>query len=151
MVRNAILLSFSVMFALLLSLYLTPPSSSQRKTEVEDEADVIRQRIEWFKKRHPQLDPKLRLKNVREEYHAREALRKRLGPRQTAVATAWTLAGPSNGAGRINSIAVHPTAIGTVYVAANSGGVWKTIDGGETWRNLTDSINNLNAGAIALA
>jgi len=75
----------------------------------------------------------LRLKLVREEYQSREALKKRLGPRQTAVANTWTSAGPSNGAGRINSIAVHSTAAGTVYIGANSGGVWKTTDGGETW------------------
>lgn len=151
MVRNAILLSFTVILALLLSLQVTPPSSSQRKTEVEDEGDVVRERIEWFRKRHPQLDPKLRLKSVREEYQTREAIKKSPGLRQTAAATTWTSAGPSNGAGRINSIAVHPTTAGTVYIATNSGGVWKTTDNGNTWRNLTDSINNLNAGAIALA
>src|ERR1041384_145154 len=108
MLRSAILLSFTVTLALLLSLYLTPPSASQRKTDVEDEGDVVRERLEWFQKRHRQLDPKLRLKMVREEYQAREAIKKRLGPYQTAMATTWASAGPSNGAGRINSIAVHP-------------------------------------------
>ena len=151
MTRNAILLGFTIVFALLLSLSFATSSSSQRQTEIEDEGDVTRERIEWFKKRHPQLDPKLRLKRVREEYQAREAIKRRLGPRQMAAATTWISDGPSNGAGRINSIAVHPTATGTVYVGANSGGVWKTTDGGETWRSLTDSVNNLNVGAIALA
>src|SRR5689334_22639395 len=151
MSRTPLLLTFIVILAFLLLLQVAPPSSSQSKTEVEDEGDVVHERIEWFKKRHRQLDPKQRLKEVREEYQAREAIRKRLGPRQLASADTWVSAGPTNGAGRINSIAVHPTATGTVYVGANSGGLWKTTDGRETWRNLTDSINNLNVGAIALA
>src|SRR6185503_16859559 len=151
MLRTPLLLTSIVILALLVSLQFTTPTSSQRKTEVEDEGDVVRERIDWFKKRHPQLDPKLRLKKVREEYQSREAIKKRLGPRQTASADTWVSAGPSNGAGRINTIAVHPTVTGTVYVGANSGGVWKTTDGGETWRNLTDSINNLNVGAVAVA
>ncbi len=151
MLRTPLLLIFIVILAVLLSLQVAPPSSGQRQTEVEDEGDVVHERIEWFRKRHRQLDPKLRLKEVREEYQAREAIRKRLGPRQMAAADTWVSAGPTNGAGRINSIAVHPTATGTVYVGANSGGVWKTTDGGNTWRNLTDSINNLNVGAIAIA
>jgi len=132
MSRTPLLLTFIVILAFLLLLQVAPPSSSQSKTEVEDEGDVVHERIEWFKKRHRQLDPKQRLKEVREEYQAREAIRKRLGPRQLASADTWVSAGPTNGAGRINSIAVHPTATGTVYVGANSGGVWKTTDGGET-------------------
>src|SRR3954447_4559808 len=113
MLRTPLLLIFLVILAVLLSLQVAPPSSSQRQTEVEDEGDVVHERIEWFKKRHPQLDAKLRLKRVREEYQAREAIKKRLGLRQMSSATTWISAGPSNGAGRINSIAVHPTTSGT--------------------------------------
>src|SRR6185503_12551268 len=151
MFRTAIFLIFTVALALLLSLSVTPPSSSQIKEEVDDEADEIRERIKWFKERHPDVDPKVRLKRVRDEYQSREAIKKRIGPRQMSTATTWVPLGPTNGAGRITSVAPHPTAIGTVYVGANSGGVWKTTDSGETWRSLTDSINNLNVGAIALA
>src|SRR6478672_1883299 len=113
MLRNAILLSFTVIFAVVASLYVTPSSSSQIKKEVVDEANEIRERIEWFKERHPEIDPKLRLKKVRDEYQSREAIRKRVGPRQTTLSTTWVSLGPSNGAGRINSIAVHPTTNGT--------------------------------------
>jgi len=149
--RSAILSTAIVLLALLLSLNATHPSAGQIKKEVEDEADTIRERLKWFKERHPDIEANLRLKRVRDEYQSREAIKKRIGPRQMSAADTWVSLGPSNGAGRINSLAVHPTATGTVYVGANSGGVWKTTDGGDTWRNLTDSINNLNVGAIALA
>src|SRR5215213_7511278 len=149
--RSAILLLSTLILALLLSLYLTPPSASQIKKEVEDESSTILERLKWFKKRHPDVAPELRLKRVRDEYQSRDAIKKRIGPRPMSAATSWEYLGPSNGAGRISALAVHPTATGTVYVAANSGGVWKTTNNGETWTNLTDSINNLNVGALALA
>ena len=41
--------------------------------------------------------------------------------------------------------------MGTLYAGADGGGVWKTVDGGSSWTSLTDSINNLNVGALALA
>ena len=123
--RSAILLTSTVVLALLFSLQVTLPSASQIKKEVEDEAEEIVERLRWFKERHPEVDPKLRLKRVRDEYQSRQAIRKRMGARQMSAATSWVTLGPSNGAGRITSVAVHPTAIGTVYIGANSGGVWK--------------------------
>jgi photosystem II stability/assembly factor-like uncharacterized protein len=149
--RSPTLLLSTLILVLLLALCFTPPSTSQIKKEVEDESSEILERIKWFKKRHPDVAPELRLKRVRDEYQSTEAFKKRIGPRPMSAATSWVSLGPSNGAGRINAVAVHPTAMGTVYVAANSGGVWKTTDNGETWTNLTDSINNLNVGAITLA
>jgi photosystem II stability/assembly factor-like uncharacterized protein len=41
--------------------------------------------------------------------------------------------------------------MGTLYVGSNSGGVWRTTNGGQTWISLTEDINNLNVGALALA
>lgn len=53
--------------------------------------------------------------------------------------------------GRIAGIAVDPTSDSTIYVAAAGGGVWKTTDGGTTWTALTDTMNSLAMGAIAVA
>jgi photosystem II stability/assembly factor-like uncharacterized protein len=39
----------------------------------------------------------------------------------------------------------------TLYAASRSGGVWKTTNGGTTWRNVTDAIGAASMGAIALA
>ena len=55
------------------------------------------------------------------------------------------------GTGRVTGIAPSPTDPNTIYVAAAGGGVWKTVDGGTTWKPLTDNQATLNMGSIALA
>jgi len=50
--------------------------------------------------------------------------------------------------GRVASIAVDPTAPGTVYIGGASGGLWRTTDSGATWTPLTDDEQSLSIGAI---
>ncbi|HSR93022.1 MAG TPA: hypothetical protein VLK88_17080, partial [Gemmatimonadales bacterium] len=40
--------------------------------------------------------------------------------------------------GQMNALAVHPQDANTLYVGASEGGVWKTSDGGATWKPLAD-------------
>jgi photosystem II stability/assembly factor-like uncharacterized protein len=63
----------------------------------------------------------------------------------------FTYPAPENFSGRIVGIAPSPTDPNTIYIAAASGGVWKTTDGGSTWLPLTDDQVTLSMGAIALA
>ncbi|MEM9385612.1 MAG: glycosyl hydrolase [Pseudomonadota bacterium] len=58
--------------------------------------------------------------------------------------------GPSVSGGRIADIAVHPTRRSTWYVAAGSGGVWKTINAGITWSALFDAQPTYSIGEITL-
>jgi hypothetical protein len=72
-------------------------------------------------------------------------------------ATSWTNIGPApvssggSNSGRITGIAADPTNANIIYIAAASGGVWKTTDAGTTWTPLTDNQATLNMGAIAIA
>ncbi len=60
----------------------------------------------------------------------------------------WTPMGPFQpfmgsyvgGVGRVNAIAFHPTNPDVYYVGAATGGLWKTVDGGDSWFPLTDNI-----------
>ena len=73
----------------------------------------------------------------------------------------WTLIGPQPlmhintdgmepNSGLVNEMVVDPTNANVVYLGAAGGGVWKTIDGGQTWTPLTDNQRSLQIGALAL-
>lgn len=53
-------------------------------------------------------------------------------------------------AGRVTSIAPHPTDPRTVYIGAASGGVWKSTTGGATWTPLTDNQCSAAIGSVAV-
>ncbi len=52
------------------------------------------------------------------------------------------------GIGRLNAIACSPADTSVVYAGAPSGGLWKSTDGGATWKVLTDGMPSLGVSAI---
>ena len=58
--------------------------------------------------------------------------------------------GPANSGGRIVDLAVVESNPKVYYVAAASGGVWKTTDGGDTFVPIFDDQPTLSIGAIAI-
>lgn len=63
---------------------------------------------------------------------------------------AWRPVGPDNIGGRVKSIALHPNDDNIIYIGAAAGGVWKSIDGGETWKPLLDFHNSIAFGSISI-
>ena len=70
--------------------------------------------------------------------------------------SAWTAIGPApigtnpTTSGRINSIVVDPTNPSVIYLAAATGGVWKSTDGGVSWVAKTDAQCSLAMGSVVL-
>lgn len=63
----------------------------------------------------------------------------------------WRTIGPHRG-GRVVAVAGHPADRMTFYFGSTGGGVWKTADGGWTWRNVSDGFFNTGSvGAVAIA
>lgn len=58
--------------------------------------------------------------------------------------------GPAAISGRIVDLAVHPTDPATWWVAAASGGVWKTVNAGTTWSPIFDKQGSYSIGALAV-
>ena len=58
--------------------------------------------------------------------------------------------GPALTAGRISDIAIHPEDQSTWYVAAGSGGIWKTTNAGTTWKPIFDDQGSYSIGCITI-
>lgn len=79
------------------------------------------------------------------------------------LSSPWTFKGPSestyssnasfckgNGYGRVDRIAFHPSDADIFYTGGNTGGLWKTTDGGATWACLTDHLLNISVAGIVI-
>ena len=62
----------------------------------------------------------------------------------------WRNIGPANMAGRVSHIEAVESNPAIVYVAAASGGVWKSTDAGATWDPIFESYGTANIGAVAV-
>jgi photosystem II stability/assembly factor-like uncharacterized protein len=58
--------------------------------------------------------------------------------------------GPALMSGRVGDIAVDPLKRSTWYVAAASGGVWKTTNAGTTWTPIFDTYASYSIGCVAV-
>ncbi|PYQ12053.1 MAG: glycosyl hydrolase [Acidobacteria bacterium] len=68
----------------------------------------------------------------------------------TFTGLAFRNLGPAVTSGRIGDLAIHPTDRNTWYVAAASGGVWKTLNAGIIWSPMFDSQGSYSIGCITV-
>lgn len=62
----------------------------------------------------------------------------------------YRLVGPFRG-GRSGAVAGDPKQKNTFYFGATGGGVWKTIDGGSNWKNISDKYFGGSIGCVSVA
>ncbi|HEY2090543.1 MAG TPA: glycosyl hydrolase [Thermoanaerobaculia bacterium] len=62
----------------------------------------------------------------------------------------WREVGPYRG-GRADAVVGIPDQPEVYYFGSVGGGVWKTTDGGQTWRNVSDGFFGGSIGAVAVA
>src|SRR5919106_479549 len=62
----------------------------------------------------------------------------------------WREIGPYRG-GRAAAVTGIPGDAATYYFGATGGGVWKTVDGGRTWKNVSDGFFGGSIGAVAVS
>ncbi|RKY84349.1 glycosyl hydrolase [candidate division KSB1 bacterium] len=63
----------------------------------------------------------------------------------------WRSVGPLVQGGRITDIDVPPGNHFIIYVASASGGLWKTVNNGTTWKPIFDHESSITIGDIAIA
>ncbi|MBV7267973.1 T9SS type A sorting domain-containing protein [Winogradskyella luteola] len=65
--------------------------------------------------------------------------------------TYWNAtSGYNPGVGRITSIAVDDNNIDHIIVGSQTGGVWRSTDGGTSWTVLTDNLSNIDVYSLAI-
>jgi len=78
---------------------------------------------------------------------------------RSILADNWQDLGPTSynatsgynpGVGRVTAVAVDPIDNNIIIIGANTGGVWKTIDGGQNWIPLHDNFVNLFVYSVAI-
>jgi photosystem II stability/assembly factor-like uncharacterized protein len=62
----------------------------------------------------------------------------------------WQSLGPGNLGGRTRALVVDPVKPSTLYAAGVDGGVWKSLDGGASWRALSDLLPSLAVTSLAM-
>ena len=70
-----------------------------------------------------------------------------LGPFDTPIILSN---GKKRGNGRINSIAFDPVDPNIIWIGSPAGGLWKTIDGGNTWTTNTDNLPVMGVSGIVI-
>ncbi len=101
---------------------------------------------DWFMQQRTWPDERI----VQDDYLAAAATAERLSQQTLDEQPPWIPAGPNNIGGRVADIVGHPTDANTFYIAAASGGIFKTTDGGQTWQAVFDNAPGLSMGAMAM-
>ncbi|WP_193188886.1 WD40/YVTN/BNR-like repeat-containing protein [Nisaea sediminum] len=68
-----------------------------------------------------------------------------------AAKPVWKEAGPGNIGGRTRSIVPHPTTPDLLYAGSVGGGVWRSVDNGQSWHPLGDGMANMAVCSMAVA
>jgi len=63
----------------------------------------------------------------------------------------WELVGPYNIGGRVNDVEMHSSDTETIYIAAASGGIFKSDDKGKTWNQTFENSYTQSIGDMAIA
>lgn len=69
---------------------------------------------------------------------------------KSAASLNWVVEGPGNIGGRFNCTAIDPNNQNIIYAGAATGGVFKTIDGGNTWNPIFDTQPFISIGCITI-
>lgn len=57
---------------------------------------------------------------------------------------------PADGIGRITALAFHPVDTNIIWTGAPAGGLWRTVNNGDNWENMTPDMPNLGVGDLVI-
>jgi photosystem II stability/assembly factor-like uncharacterized protein len=140
---------FVISTTLITTLFLTGVNSDPRIgfDKPEGYYDYFKQATIPFGREHSGYTPNYAI----DEFN--KAQKKRSNNLKSASNLSWVQRGPGNVGGRTRTILIDPDdPTGNTWFAGSvSGGIWKTVNGGESWQNLTPELPNLSTASLAMA
>src|ERR1051325_4104004 len=145
-------------FALLVATSFLPdslhrPGDDRERIEKSDRQHEVEQSPpeDWFITQRATRGgiPREARRKAHDQAAALAAATARLDPR--LATTPWQFVGPTNIGGRVLDIAVDPVAADTIYVAAATGGVWKSTDRGAHFDPIWPLSNPQAIGTLVIA
>jgi photosystem II stability/assembly factor-like uncharacterized protein len=166
MLLNRQLVSRTIFTVFSIGLLFALPATGGQDPDPGSEKDFVEDRSTAFdmQRRYPyEQVPLGAMRKARKQFEANWQFGSRPAKRLTAqsaegldetlAAAPWTSLGPYNinarTAGRVAGLALHATNPDILYAATASGGIWKTVDGGQSWTPQSDTACSLSMGAIA--
>ena len=134
------------------SLILLPALSLGQEERAVEKAARDKVRQEAAAKQQASPEPAKADETKKPEEEKPEEEKKPADPMSTATFNGLKLRsiGPAFTSGRVIGFAVDPNNAARYFVAAASGGVWKTVNNGNTWTPVFDREGSYSIGAIAL-
>lgn len=132
-------------------------STWEKASEFEKSRKFFK-RSEWFNRQRALPNDTIPLTKLNSEY-SKEVFKK--SNFQKKNNPEWKLLGPKGitslfpahwgvSSGRVKSLAIHPTNPDIVYAGVSSGGIWRTLDGGQSWTPIADDFGSICFGGIAI-
>ncbi|MCK4792570.1 MAG: T9SS type A sorting domain-containing protein [Desulfobacteraceae bacterium] len=141
LITSGIVLAIGV--AITLYFLKSVPSVSQRTRQIQfqasegtEEDPLARKRYEWFRLRDPATNEIPKNIGIRELNFVKK-LAKQTNSHGHAVTREWIARGPYNIGGRTRALALDVKDENTIFAGGVSGGMWKSIDGGKSWKKTT--------------
>ncbi|MBC7185988.1 MAG: T9SS type A sorting domain-containing protein [Calditrichaeota bacterium] len=135
--------AFAVLLAVVLYYARTgwraKPTTWRTESEAAEgtkEDPLARKRHEWFCLRDPATNRVPREIGLAELQFVK-GLAKRLAPQHQPLTVDWVARGPYNVGGRTKALAIDVTDENVILAGGVSGGMWKSTDGGRSWRKTT--------------
>jgi len=157
--------------AVVVTLFLAslPAVSQEARTRKQRKADEVAEREARVRKNEQRLLREYGTADLSDvnrrgiEHRIREMETERTRMALGGLADpSWTFLGPTvrthrlsevaaDDSGLVASIALHPTNPQVILVGTAGAGVWRTADGGSSWKLVTDGVGVLQVGAVAFS
>jgi len=135
-----------LVFSAILAFYFINHNLHQRKREKFLPGDQL-----FMQRAFPYNSVRLNAYEDALEYKAHTLLTENKSTNPAFAMNPWEFCGPTNIGGRITDIEITNAMPPIIYVAAASGGIFKSTDEGAHWSSLFDAQTNLSIGDMAIA